>query len=63
MASWVPIFVPDPGTVIKDMEVIGDHCVLIATTSTNELILIVVPLTYPKEAYVVQVSMGWKDTL
>uniref|UniRef100_A0A3P9KTB9 Prolyl endopeptidase n=1 Tax=Oryzias latipes TaxID=8090 RepID=A0A3P9KTB9_ORYLA len=54
MASWVPIFVPDPGTVIKDMEVIGDHCVLIATTSTNELILIVVTLTNPKEAYVVQ---------
>ncbi|KAF6721473.1 Prolyl endopeptidase-like [Oryzias melastigma] len=54
MPSWVPLFVPDPGTVIKDMEVIGDHCVLIAAAPTNELILIVVPLTHPKEAYVVQ---------
>ncbi|CAJ1067083.1 prolyl endopeptidase-like [Xyrichtys novacula] len=53
MASWVPLFVPGPGTVIKDMDVVGDHCVLVAM-SAGELMLIVVPLNHPEEAYVVE---------
>uniref|UniRef100_UPI0037E8CC89 prolyl endopeptidase-like n=1 Tax=Semicossyphus pulcher TaxID=241346 RepID=UPI0037E8CC89 len=54
MVAWVPLFAPAPGTVIKDMDVAGDHCVLVARTPAGELFLIVVPLTNPKEAYTVQ---------
>lgn len=55
MVSWGPLFAPDPGTAIKDMDVVGDHCVLVARTPAGELILVVVPLTRHKEAYTVQV--------
>ncbi|XP_026165635.1 prolyl endopeptidase-like isoform X2 [Mastacembelus armatus] len=54
MKTWVSLFSPGPGTVVKDMDVIGDHCVLVARTPTCELVLIVVPLTHPKEAYTIQ---------
>ncbi|XP_040904987.1 prolyl endopeptidase-like [Toxotes jaculatrix] len=54
MVSWVSLFVPDPGSVVKDMDVVGDHCVLATRTPAHELVLIVVPLTYPKKAYTVQ---------
>ncbi|XP_073338461.1 prolyl endopeptidase-like isoform X2 [Pagrus major] len=54
MASWVPLLTPGPGTAIKDMDVVGDHCVLVARTPVSELALIVVPLTHPEEAYTVQ---------
>ncbi|XP_054455840.1 prolyl endopeptidase-like [Anoplopoma fimbria] len=56
MVSWEPLFAPGPGTgtVIKDMDVVGDHCVLVGRTPAGELILDVVPLTHPKEAYTVQ---------
>ncbi|KAK2824508.1 hypothetical protein Q5P01_021683 [Channa striata] len=51
MVSWVPLFAPSPGTAVKDMDVVGDQCVLVARTPANELVLIVVPLTHPEEAY------------
>ncbi|XP_074532550.1 prolyl endopeptidase-like [Halichoeres trimaculatus] len=54
MASWVSLFAPHSGTVIKDIDVVGDHCVLVARTPASELILIVVPLNHPKKAYTVQ---------
>ncbi|KAA8583586.1 hypothetical protein FQN60_014794 [Etheostoma spectabile] len=54
MVSWVPLFTPGPGTALKDMDVVGDHCVLNARTPAGELILIVVSLTHTKEAYTVQ---------
>ncbi|KAM8739392.1 prolyl endopeptidase-like isoform 1-T1 [Acanthopagrus schlegelii] len=54
MASWVPLLAPGTGTAIKDMDVVGDHCVLVARTPASELALIVVPLTHPEEAYTVQ---------
>ncbi|KAE8280850.1 Prolyl endopeptidase-like [Larimichthys crocea] len=54
MVSWVPLFTPNPGTVVKDMDVVGDHCVLVARAPAGELVLIVVTLTHPKEAYTVQ---------
>ncbi|XP_037829557.1 prolyl endopeptidase-like isoform X2 [Kryptolebias marmoratus] len=54
MASWVSLFTPDPGTAVKDMEVVGDHCVLVARTSASELALIVVSLTHPKDPKIVQ---------
>lgn len=57
MVSWVPLFVPGPGTAVKDMDVVGEHCVLVARTPAGELALIVVPLTRPQEAYTVQVSV------
>lgn len=55
--SWVPLFSPDPGTTIKDMDVVGDHCVLVARMPVGELALIVVPLIHPKNAYTVQVNI------
>lgn len=55
MVSWVSLFAPNPGTAVKDMDVVGDHCVLVARTRASELVLIVVPLTRPKEAYTLQV--------
>ncbi|XP_039994577.1 prolyl endopeptidase-like [Xiphias gladius] len=54
MVSWVSLFAPGPGSVIKDMDLVGDHCVLAARTPAHELVLIVVPLTHPKKAYTVQ---------
>ncbi|XP_013885806.1 prolyl endopeptidase-like [Austrofundulus limnaeus] len=54
MASWVALYTPDPGTAIKDMDVIGNHCVLVAKTPANELALIVVSLTHPKDPKIVQ---------
>ncbi|XP_076600019.1 prolyl endopeptidase-like isoform X2 [Chaetodon auriga] len=54
MVSWEPLFDPGPGTTVKDMDVVGDYCVLVARTPAGELILIVVPLSNPKEAYTVQ---------
>ncbi|XP_072246795.1 prolyl endopeptidase-like isoform X2 [Leuresthes tenuis] len=54
MSSWVPLFAPGPGNAVKDMDVVGDHCVLVVRAAAGELILIVVPLTRPSEAYVVQ---------
>lgn len=57
MASWEPLFTPRPGTTVKDMDVVGNHCVLVARTPADELVLIVVPLTHPKDVYTVQVSM------
>lgn len=58
MLSWVSLFSPNPGTAVKDMDVVGDHCVLVARTRASELVLIVVPLTHPKEAYTLQVSVS-----
>ncbi|XP_008296298.1 prolyl endopeptidase-like [Stegastes partitus] len=54
MVSWVSLFAPEPGTVVKDMDIVGDYCVLVAATPVSQLALIVVPLTHPKEAYTVQ---------
>lgn len=56
MMSWDAIFTPCPGTVLKDMDVVGDHCVLVAATMSNELELIVVPLSRPRAAYTLQVN-------
>lgn len=55
MVSWVPVFTPDPGTVIKDMDIVGDHCVLTVRTNTNHLVLTVVPLMNPERVYTVKV--------
>uniref|UniRef100_A0A3P8RV63 Prolyl endopeptidase n=1 Tax=Amphiprion percula TaxID=161767 RepID=A0A3P8RV63_AMPPE len=35
MVSWNSLYAPDPGTVIKDMDIVGDHCVLVATTPVS----------------------------
>lgn len=40
------------------MDVVGDHCVLVTRTPAGHLVLIVFPLTHPKEAYTVQVCAG-----
>uniref|UniRef100_A0A667XSZ4 Prolyl endopeptidase n=1 Tax=Myripristis murdjan TaxID=586833 RepID=A0A667XSZ4_9TELE len=54
MVSWEPLYAPDPGIAVKDMEVVGDHCVLVVREPTGELALTVVPLTHPQEAYAIQ---------
>ncbi|KAG7512974.1 prolyl endopeptidase-like [Solea senegalensis] len=51
MLSWVSLFTPGPGNVVKDMDIVGDYCMLVARTPANELVLIVVPLMHPKKAY------------
>lgn len=61
MASWVPLFTPDPGTTIKDMDVVGNHCVMVARIPAGELVLIVILLTNPKEVYTVQVSVAYRN--
>ncbi|KAM9804025.1 prolyl endopeptidase-like [Neosynchiropus ocellatus] len=53
-ASWDPVFTPTPGTVITDMDVVGDHCVLVTKTPANELELVVVSLTQPGQGYSLQ---------
>ncbi|CAG6016614.1 unnamed protein product [Menidia menidia] len=54
MSSWVSLFAPGPGIAVKDMDIVGDHCVLVARAAAGELILMVVPLSQPSGAYVVQ---------
>ncbi|XP_060943685.1 prolyl endopeptidase-like isoform X2 [Limanda limanda] len=53
MVSWVSLFAPSSGSAVKDMDVVGDHCVLTVRTPTNELVLTVIPLTHPEKAYTV----------
>lgn len=62
MVSWVSLFSPGPGTAVKDMDVVGDHCVLVARTPASELVLIVVPLAQPEKAYTLQVSVLGQKT-
>lgn len=56
MTSWAPLFTPEPGTTIKDMDVVGNHCVLVARLPAGELVLITVLLTDPEEVHTVQVG-------
>uniref|UniRef100_A0A3B5M0V2 Prolyl endopeptidase n=1 Tax=Xiphophorus couchianus TaxID=32473 RepID=A0A3B5M0V2_9TELE len=54
MASWAPLFVPNPDTTIKDMDVVGDYCLLVLKTPANELALSVMSLRNPKETYIIE---------
>lgn len=56
MTSWVPLFTPEPGTTIKDMDVVGSHCVLVARVPAGELVLVSVSLTNPEEVHTTQVG-------
>ncbi|KAG7283186.1 hypothetical protein CRUP_000548, partial [Coryphaenoides rupestris] len=51
LGSWVPVHTPSPGVTLKDMEVLGDHCVLTCRDSSGELALTAVPLAEPVGAY------------
>ncbi|KAK6301602.1 hypothetical protein J4Q44_G00276550 [Coregonus suidteri] len=44
---WVPVCSPGPGTAVKDMEVLQDHCVLATRDPLGLLGLQVVPLSQP----------------
>lgn len=57
MDSWIPLFTPEPGTIIKDMDIVGNHCVLVAKTPADEFILTVFPLASPDEVHTVQVNL------
>ncbi|XP_056148262.1 prolyl endopeptidase-like [Lampris incognitus] len=61
MMSWVPLYVPDPGSAVRDLEVAGDHCVLTTRVTTGELVLTVVPLAQPKQTYSIQLP-SWACT-
>lgn len=39
------------------MDIVGNHCVLVAKTPADEFILTVFPLASPKEVHTVQVSL------
>uniref|UniRef100_A0A3P9N657 Prolyl endopeptidase n=1 Tax=Poecilia reticulata TaxID=8081 RepID=A0A3P9N657_POERE len=54
MASWASLFVPNPDTTIKDMDVVGDYCLLVLRTPANELALSVMSLRNPKETYIIE---------
>ena len=58
MESWVSLFTPSSGSAVRDMDVVGDHCVLTVRTPANELVLIVIPLTHPEKAHTVPVSVS-----
>ncbi|CAL8254055.1 unnamed protein product [Lota lota] len=51
LGSWVPVYTPCPGVTLKDMEVVGDHCVLTTREASGELALTVVPLANPLGGY------------
>lgn len=55
MENWEPVFTPNVGTGLKDMEVVQDHCVLAVRTPAGPLGLQVVPLADPSQVYTVQV--------
>ncbi|XP_048858635.1 prolyl endopeptidase-like [Brienomyrus brachyistius] len=57
MENWVPVFTPDVGTGLKDMEVVQDHCVLAVRTPAGPLGLQVVPLADPSQVYTVQLPL------
>lgn len=61
MTSWVPLFTPEPGTTIKDMDVVGNHCVLVARVPAGDLVLITVPLTNPEEVQTMQVGAAHRS--
>lgn len=54
MASWVSLFTPSPDTAIKDMDVVGDHCLLVGKRPGGELTLNVMSLSHPEETYTIE---------
>uniref|UniRef100_A0A087XZ18 Prolyl endopeptidase n=1 Tax=Poecilia formosa TaxID=48698 RepID=A0A087XZ18_POEFO len=53
-ASWASLFVPKPDSAIKDMDVVGDYCLLVLKTPANELALSVMSLRNPKETCIIE---------
>ena len=53
--EWRPIntFV---SRLVKDMEVMGDQCVLTIREATGQLALTMVTLVHPKQPYTIQVN-------
>ncbi|KAJ8250647.1 hypothetical protein COCON_G00225690 [Conger conger] len=47
MGNWEPLFTPAPGTGLRDMELLRDHCVLAVRTPDGPLGLRAVPLADP----------------
>ncbi|XP_035256391.1 prolyl endopeptidase-like [Anguilla anguilla] len=47
MGNWEPLFTPAPGTGLRDMELLRDHCVLAVRTPGGPLKLQTVPLADP----------------
>ncbi|KAJ3609955.1 hypothetical protein NHX12_022049 [Muraenolepis orangiensis] len=49
--SWVAVHTPRPGVTLRDVEVVGDHCVVTAREPDGGLTLTAVPLDDPGEEY------------
>ncbi|KAM6956561.1 prolyl endopeptidase-like [Aplochiton taeniatus] len=54
MEQWVPVCTPSPGATVRDMEVVGDRCVLLTRDTMGLLALLVVPLAHPEDQHTVQ---------
>ncbi|KAK1791515.1 hypothetical protein P4O66_013517, partial [Electrophorus voltai] len=54
MQHWEPVFSPEPGAVIKDMEVLQDHCVCTVREPQGRLQLHTFPLSAPNHVAALQ---------
>ncbi|XP_066535013.1 prolyl endopeptidase-like isoform X2 [Hoplias malabaricus] len=54
MQHWVPTFSPAPGVIIKDMEMLQDHCVFTVREPQGRLQLHSIPLKAPNHVTILQ---------
>ncbi|KAJ8248312.1 hypothetical protein GJAV_G00240660 [Gymnothorax javanicus] len=57
MENWEPLFTPSPGTGLRDMELLWDHCVLAIRTPAGPLALQAVPLADPARVSTAQLPL------
>ncbi|KAJ8418461.1 hypothetical protein AAFF_G00141700 [Aldrovandia affinis] len=62
MENWQPVFTPAPGTGLRDMELLRDHCVLAVRTPSGPLGLQAVPLADPTSVSALQLPL-WACSL
>ncbi|XP_072292669.1 prolyl endopeptidase-like [Eucyclogobius newberryi] len=61
VGSWLSLYFPPPGFSIKDMEVVGDFCVLTIRTPSCQIGLSVMPLKHPDALYFMKLP-SWVST-
>ncbi|KAJ8359693.1 hypothetical protein SKAU_G00162180 [Synaphobranchus kaupii] len=57
MGNWEPLFTPAPGTGLRDMELLWEHCVLLVRTPNGPLGLQAVPLADPTRVSTLQLPL------
>lgn len=57
MCYWEPVFSPVPGSAIKDMEMLPDHCVFTLKGPQGQLQLLTFPLKTPNDVAIHHVSI------